>query len=62
MTATGEQLAFDLSHPVEVAVHCVFCRWVVRDGSPQGAHDAMENHYATSHRPQVLALVGAMRS
>lgn len=38
----------------QVTVHCFYnCGHVVRDATPQAAHDAMEAHYRAGHREDV---------
>ena len=44
-----------------IVVHCCFCRHVVTHHDPDGAHDQMENHYATVHGPLVARLADDVR-
>lgn len=50
------------TEPAAVAVNCFFaCEHVTRDGDPQAAHDAMEEHYRAAHWPSIRQIVGWAR-
>lgn len=52
---TGAPTLFDV-----YTVHCFTCPHTVTALDPITAHDEMETHYSTRHRPLIASLVGEL--
>ena len=44
-----------------ITVHCFACPHKVSDPTPQGAHDLMEQHYASKHAELIARIVAAVQ-